>query len=78
MMFREIAGLFAIVVGTALVVAAMIASGLWALAFLGGSAMLCGGVGMTFIRSPEPREGEVAPSVDDEAAGQPPFKDPFS
>jgi len=63
--FRELAGALAILVGGVMVVAAMIASGWWALVFLGGSAMVCGGLGMAIRRSPERGDDEdVASPLD--------------
>lgn len=62
MLVRELAGLLAILVGAVLVVAALVASGVWALAFVGGSMLVCGGLGMVFTRVPE----------EDDDAGRPP------
>jgi predicted phage tail protein len=62
MLVRELAGLLVIMLGVTLVVAALIASGWWSLAFLGGSMLVCGGVAMVLRRVPE----------QDDEAGQPP------
>lgn len=57
-LLRDLAGLVAILLGITLVIAAMIAAGWWALVFLGGAALVCGGLGMVIHRVPEQDDGE--------------------
>jgi predicted phage tail protein len=59
-LLRDLAGLAAILTGIALVVAAMIAAGWWALVFIGGSALVCGGLAMVIHRVPEQVDEDVA------------------
>ena len=53
MWLRELVGVLAILAGVILVGAALIASGWWALAFLGGSALTLLGLGAVVHRVPE-------------------------
>jgi apolipoprotein N-acyltransferase len=53
MLVRELASALAILVGGALVILAVIASGWWSLAWLGGSALVCVGLVTAAHRIPE-------------------------